>query len=82
MKQFHYSLIILALVGILWVFHKEEPIAEHTVTFLFEKDGCKVYSFKSMEGWTYKKHFFTSCRGGIIDPDDINITEVNNETTR
>lgn len=79
MKQFHYSLIMLAILALFFIFKSKEPIAEHDVSFLFEKDGCKIYSFRVYDDWKYKKHFFTTCQGEVIDPEDINITEVENE---
>lgn len=78
MKQIHYSLIIFVIFGLFFMF-SQHSIPEYDIRFAFEKDGCKVYSFKSFDGVIQKKHYFTSCKGNIVDPDEVNFTEVDNE---
>jgi hypothetical protein len=75
MKQVEYTLAILVLCTIAYFVKGETPLAEHNVSFLFEKSGCKVYSFEAMDGIRAKKHFFTTCRGAVLDKDEMNITE-------
>ena len=80
MKQIIYSVGILLILCVIVVYHSGKIVVpEHSVQFLFEKEGCKVYTFKTFESLKYKTHFFTTCKGHIVDPDEMNLTEVNNE---
>jgi hypothetical protein len=76
MKQLAYSIAALVFLGGSIAYRNSHGTLEHDVKFLFEKDGCKVYSFKTFEGTQVKDHFFTSCKGAILDPETYNITEL------
>ena len=75
MKQFLYTACIFAVFGVFLLFRGAKG-TEHDVRLAFEKDGCKIYSFKTLEGIKNKMHYFTTCKGEVIEPDEINITEV------
>jgi hypothetical protein len=75
-NQVFFTLLVFVVLVSLLVFKKGGPYYEHDITLAFEKDGCKVYRFLSYDGRVHKTHYFTSCKGDVIDPDEINPTEV------
>ena len=79
MKQLSYTILIFAVLCGFLIF-RGQPGTEHDMRFVGEKDGCKLYSFKTFDGAKNKTHYYTNCRGEIIEPDEINITEVENGT--
>jgi hypothetical protein len=80
--QIYYSFSILTVFLAAFILSKpksENIIAESDAKLILTKDGCKVYAFKVMEGAQAKAHFFTTCKGAVLDRDEFNITELENE---
>lgn len=75
-RQLYYSLFILSVALLLFVFKSHDIYYEHDMKYAFELDGCKVYRFKSFDGRLDKMHYFTNCKGNSMDQDEINYTEV------
>lgn len=77
MKRRLYTLSIFVILGIVILISRNIPQGyEHDIRFAFEKDGCRIYSFKSFDMYRDKKHYYTTCSGQVIEPDEVNITEV------
>ena len=77
MKQVVYTLAIFALLSLTFLFNRIHNGVhyEHEFRFVREQDGCKLYAFKSWDGWKDKKHYYTTCKGEVVEPDEINVTD-------
>lgn len=78
MKQVFYTVSIFAVLVLVFIFNSERNVVFYEHDFRFVKqldDSCRLYAFKTFDGLKDKRHYYTTCKGAVIEPDEINVTD-------